>query len=239
MECDYHFVPVGEQSLNIVFPEVIDAEENRLIHTLARVLSNTDVGIVATIPAYHTLTVNFDFLRTNFASLTNEIEVLIKSHQLLQDEAKKHIIELPVCYDEEFGPDLKSVLEYGKITFEDLVKLHTKRPYLIYMMGFMPGFAYMGSVSDEIAMSRLKNPRAKVPAGSVAVAGKQTGMYPIEAPGGWRLLGRTPVRLYDPRHPEPRYNAGDYIKFRAISKNDYYYIKKLDLKGTYQLKELF
>ncbi|KRM95128.1 allophanate hydrolase 2 subunit 1 [Liquorilactobacillus aquaticus DSM 21051] len=238
MEYDYQFVPVGEQSLNIVFPEVIDAAENRAIQSLARALLDTDEGIIATIPAYHTLTVNFDAFRTSFTELTNKIENVIKNHALLKNDDKKHIIELPVCYDEEFGIDLEAVIKYGKTTFEELVRLHTETPYLIYMMGFMPGFAYMGSVSEKIAMSRLKNPRAKVPAGSVAVAGKQTGMYPIEAPGGWRILGRTPVKLYDPAHPEPRYHAGDHIKFTAISKKDYYYIQKLDLKGSYELKEL-
>ncbi|KRL01740.1 5-oxoprolinase subunit PxpB [Liquorilactobacillus capillatus] len=238
MGYNYQFVPVGEQSLNIVFDEVIDARENRLIHSLADVLIKTELGIIAVIPAYHTLTINFDIFQTDFLKLTTKITQIIKNHSLLTSAERRRIIEVPVCYDEEFGLDLKAVIEHGCITFDELIQMHTSSPYLIYMMGFMPGFAYMGSVADPIAMPRLKNPRAKVPAGSVAVAGKQTGMYPIEAPGGWRLLGRTPVRLYDPKHPEPQYYAGEYIKFKAISKTDYYYIQKLAAAGMYELKEL-
>ncbi|GAJ25762.1 allophanate hydrolase 2 subunit 1 [Liquorilactobacillus sucicola DSM 21376 = JCM 15457] len=241
MVYEYRFVPVGEQALNVVFEATINAEENRLIHSLAHTLLKSigkDGGITGIIPAYHTLTVNFDIFQTNYAELTKQITSIIEKHSFLENEGKKHVIEIPVCYDEEFGPDLDAVSKYGKTTFDELIRTHTEEPYLIYMMGFMPGFAYMGSVPSKIAMPRLRNPRAKVPAGSVAIAGKQTGMYPVEAPGGWRLIGRTPVKLYDYNHPEPRYFAGDYIRFKAISKKDFYYIQKLDLDGEYQLNEL-
>ncbi len=236
---DYFCVPIGEQSINLVFPNMIDIKENRFIQAVAKYLLNKNIsGIVDVIPAYHTLTVNFDLSVTNYQKTTSKIKEIINSRQLQQEENSHRILELPVCYDEEFGPDLKDVAKFGNLTVKELINLHTQTDYFIYMLGFLPGFAYMGTVPKRIAMPRLDRPRPLVPAGSVGIAGEQTGMYPVSSPGGWRLLGKTPIRLYNSRRPKPRYQAGDFIRFKSISKTEYRDIQLADQNGDYQLTEI-
>ncbi|EHN59314.1 5-oxoprolinase subunit PxpB [Oenococcus kitaharae] len=237
---DYFFVPVGEQSLNLIFPNLIDVKQNQLIQHIARYLLRPDTdppGIVDVIPAYHTLTVNFDPALLQADELQDYLDRLIQSKKLEASAPVKHVLLLPVCYDEEFGPDLNSVAAYGHMTVPELIDLHSSLDYFVYMLGFLPGFAYMGTVPDRIAMPRLDQPRAVTAAGSVGIAGQQTGMYPLQSPGGWRLLGRTPVRLYDPKRPAPLYEAGDYIRFQAISRADYNKIRQLDQAGKFQLAQ--
>jgi len=128
------------------------------------------------------------------------------------------------------------VAKFASISVEELIKLHSGTDYFIYMMGFLPGFAYMGSVPEKIAMPRLEVPRKSIAPGSVGIAGAQTGMYPVESPGGWRILGRTPVKLYDPARPQLKYRSGDYIRFVPIDEKEYQRIKQLDAADKYSLK---
>lgn len=122
------------------------------------------------------------------------------------------------------------------MTTDEVIKMHTSQLYYIYLLGFLPGFAYAGFVEDQIAMPRLAKPRLKIPAGSVGIAGKQTGMYPVTSPGGWRLIGQTPLKLYDSKSPVPFYQAGDWLKFIAVSVVEFEKIKQQSIRGDYQFK---
>lgn len=232
---DYSYFQVSEQSLEVEFPEQINVEENKLIQNIAReLIDQKAVGVTGVIPAYHTLTVNFDFDLTSFRDLVDQIdEIIVNSNELTN--TGRSIIELPVCYCPEFGPDLEDVADFASVSVEELIKLHSGTDYFIYMMGFLPGFAYMGSVPEQIAMPRLEVPRKRIAPGSVGIAGAQTGMYPVESPGGWRLIGRTPVKLYDPARPQLKYRSGDYIRFVPIDKAEYRRIQLLDADGKFSL----
>ncbi|MFD1470976.1 5-oxoprolinase subunit PxpB [Companilactobacillus mishanensis] len=232
---DYSYFQISEQALEVVFPEQIDVQENKLIQLVARkLIEEKAVGVIGVIPAYHTLTVNFDYDLTSYHDLIDEIDTLIETSDSEQS-TEKTIVELPVCYDREFGPDLDDVANFASISVDELIKLHSSTDYFIYMMGFLPGFAYMGSVPENIAMPRLEVPRKKIAPGSVGIAGAQTGMYPVESPGGWRLIGRTPVKLYDVTDPVLKYKSGDYIRFKPITKDEYFAIQAQDEAGEYQL----
>ena len=145
------------------------------------------------------------------------------------------MLEVPVLYGgEEMGPDLAFVAEHAGLSEQEVIDLHTSTEYLIYMLGFTPGFTYLGGMSAKLETPRLKQPRVKIPAGSVGIAGKQTGVYPIDSPGGWQLIGRTPVKMYDPNRETPILpKAGQYIKFRAIERTEYDEIAAAAEKNEY------
>lgn len=233
---DYSYFQVSEQSLEVEFPEQINVEENELIQSIAReLIASKAVGVTGIIPAYHTLTINYDFDLTSYKDLVDQIDSIIANSNE-HEKTGRTIIELPVCYSQEFGPDLKDVADFANVSVDELIKLHSSTDYFIYMMGFLPGFAYMGSVPEQIAMPRLNVPRETIAPGSVGIAGAQTGMYPVESPGGWRLIGRTPIKLYDPVDPVLKYKSGDYIRFKPITKEEYVTIQEQDLAGNYSLK---
>jgi inhibitor of KinA len=144
------------------------------------------------------------------------------------------VVEIPVCYGGDFGPDLEFVAQHNKLTTADVVAIHTSVPYLVYMLGFTPGFPYLGGMSDRIAAPRLEKPRTAIPAGSVGIAGSQTGFYPVESPGGWRLIGRTPVKAFDAASVNPfLFAARDYLRFKAIAAQEYAAIAQAVADGSY------
>ena len=156
------------------------------------------------------------------------------------DLPKPRIVEIPTIYGGEFGEDLGFVAEHNGLSEDQVIKIHSSIDYRIYMLGFTPGFSYLGGMSEKIAAPRLKTPRTKIPGGSVGIAGKQTGIYPMESPGGWQLIGRTPVKLYDPSSETPIIlQAGDYIRFIPIDKDEYDYIHDLAEKKQYKIKIFF
>ena len=147
------------------------------------------------------------------------------------------VLEIPVLYGGEMGPDLPFVAEHAGLSEEEVIRIHSSTEYLIYMLGFTPGFTYLGGMSEKIATPRLKQPRVKIPAGSVGIAGTQTGVYPIDSPGGWQLIGRTPVKMYDPDRETPILpEAGQYIKFYPVTQEEYDAIRKEVDAGTFVLK---
>ena len=185
-------------------------------------------GIVEYVPAYTTLTVYYDpWLLSNRGKtdpydkvVTLLQQVLIKARE--QKTSNGRLVEIPVCYGGKYGPDLDEVAKHNKLTPGKVVELHTKKTYLVHMMGFAPGFPYLGGMDKRIATPRKSEPRAVIPAGSVGVAGSQTGVYPIETPGGWQLIGRTPLVLFDPEREQPSIlKAGDRVQFRAISEDEF------------------
>ena len=207
-------VPLGDSSLLVQLGDEIDLAVNQRVHTLASLVEASSInGIIETVPAYATLLVHYDPLILSFAQLKNHLRAKIN----LVEEAsnrKRRFIEVPVRYGGNYGIDLESVASHLHLKVEDVIRIHSERTYTIFMMGFTPGFPYMGKLDDAIIMPRLETPRTRVPAGTVAIAGSQTGIYSIDSPGGWRLIGWTPLELFSPESKTPfLFSPGDEVKF--------------------------
>lgn len=169
-------------------------------------------------PAYCSLLLTFDARRVGPAEVEGTLRQLAERAESARS-AKPRSVEIPVCYDQEFAPDLDEVAKVHGLNAKEVIRLHTSRTYHAYFLGFAPGFAYLGELPEEIVTPRLEIPRTKVPAGSVAIAGKQTAIYPFATPGGWRLIGRTPLTLFRVnRKPMALISMGDQVRFRSISR---------------------
>jgi KipI family sensor histidine kinase inhibitor len=191
-------------------------------------------GIVDVIPTYCSLLVNYDPLVIGYKDLKKRLEGLVKV-DVKSGEGKKTIVEIPVCYGGEYGPDIANIAEHAGLTEEEVIKIHSSKDYLIYMLGFLPGFTYLGGLDERIHTPRLASPRIKIRAGSVGIGGSQTGIYPLDSPGGWQLMGMTPVKTYDPDREVPiLVEAGQYIRFIPIDEAEYLRIKELVDRGEYQ-----
>ncbi len=215
-------VPAGDRALLVEIGDGIDERVNRRVHALALALAQrAPAGVVDLIPTYRSLLVNYDPVRIDDGMLARALADIARS---LDDSALSapETVEIPTCYGGEFGPDLQFVAEHNHLTPAEVVAIHTSSPCRVFMMGFSPGFAYMGGMSPRIATPRLQTPRTSIPAGSVGIAQQQTGIYPVESPGGWQLIGRTPVRLFDPgRTPPTLLGPGDLVRFVAIDEAQY------------------
>ncbi|MDC2841338.1 5-oxoprolinase subunit PxpB [Limosilactobacillus mucosae] len=232
----YQIIPVGDQALAIEFANRIDPVVNRHLQQIGRYILKQHLSAVKTIiPAYRTLTVTFDGGQTSFEELKDQLKPLIEQSMSAPLPPSKTWL-IPVCYGGKHGPDLDDVARFAGLSAEEVVNEHVSKAYLIYFLGFLPGFAYMGSVDQKIAMPRLEQPRLEIPAGSVGIAGKQTGFYPVASPGGWRIIGQTPLKLYDEKNPASFYHAGDSVKFFAIDEDEFQKIQLADQLGKYQVK---
>ncbi len=190
-------LPLGDSALLIQFGDEIDPGVNQRVHERDALLNlDKPAGVVETVPAYATLLVHYDPLLLTYAQTSDWVNAELDKIKSTASR-KPRRIEIPVRYGGDFGPDLDFVAAYHKLSVQEVLRKHTSRNYVVYMMGFTPGFAYMGKLDDQIITPRLETPRTKVPAGSVGIAGAQTGIYPIDSPGGWRIIGRTEVRLFD------------------------------------------
>lgn len=185
------------------------------------------------IPSYASVLLIYDPRKITYLQLKEEIKIVLQQ-ETNKKISRKKIIEIPVCYGGNYGQDLSYVAKNANLSQEEVIKLHTSCDYLIYMLGFMPGFPYLGGLDERLYTPRLESPRVKIPAGSVGIGGKQTGIYPLESPGGWQLIGRTPLLLYNPKRKDPiRYQAGDWIRFFSIDEEEYFTIQKQDEAGNY------
>jgi len=206
--------PLGDSSLFIQLGDEIDLAVNQNVHALADLINISSLdGIVESVPAYSTLLVHYDPLILSFTQVKNDLRA--KLSQIGETRSRKsRQIEVPVRYGGQYGPDLEFVASHCGLQVEDVVRIHSERAYTIFMMGFAPGFPYMGKLDDAIVAPRMETPRTRVPAGAVAIAGSQTGIYPIDSPGGWRLIGRTSLRLFDPESESPfLFSPGDQVRF--------------------------
>lgn len=213
------FKPASDQSLLIYFSDKITIKANDQIRKLLHLLEVEPIpGVRNLHPAYCSLLVKFDVLKWGHEKLEKELgKFLARLDKIKLADSQE--VEIPVCYGGEFGPDLDEVAVLHKITSEQVIKLHSSASYLVYFLGFTPGFAYLGELSDELVTPRLPTPRKKVPPGSVGIAGNQTGVYPFETPGGWRLLGRTPVSMFrTDRDGLSLLSIGDRVRFVPISR---------------------
>lgn len=207
-------VPFGDSSALIQLGDEIDLEINQHVHALAQLIEASSInGVIEAVPAYATLLVHYNPLVLSFAKIKDRLRVKIS--QIEETTSRKpRQVEVPVRYGGEFGVDLEHVARHLHLSVEDVIRIHSKKIYTVYMMGFTPGYPYMGKLDDALAMSRLETPRTRVAAGTVAIAGSQTGIYSIESPGGWRLIGWTPLKLFDPESDSPfLFSPGDEVKF--------------------------
>jgi inhibitor of KinA len=212
---------LGDSALLIQLGDEIDLGVNRRVHALAAALQTAWIpGLLETVPAYATLVVHYDPLQ-----LTYEQVAAWAGGQLGQADAQTpkpvRTIEVPVRYGGVSGPDLEEVAASKGLSVDEIIRLHSGREYVVYMMGFTPGFPYMGALDERLVVPRLETPRTLVRAGTVAIAGSQTGIYPLDSPGGWRLIGWTPVKLFDPAGEMPfLFAPGDMVRFVPVEGDD-------------------
>lgn len=224
--------PLSETALTIEWGNSIDENiREQVVHATRLLDQNPFVGFIETVPAYTTVTVYYqpeliiETIYSPFVFVKEYVESLLTKGPVKEIQ-KGNIIRVPVCYDDEFGYDLEFIAETNGLSKEEVIDLHQQKEYTVYMMGFLPGFAYMGSVDDTIATARKSTPRSLVEAGSVGIAGKQTGIYPLPSPGGWQIIGRTPYCLFDLKKNDPfLFKTGDTVQFYSISKEEYHKIK--------------
>ena len=233
--------PAGDMALSVDFGNVISEEINDQVMHLKHALQDEKIsGVLELLPSYRALLVRYDPMQVSFAQLSAKIETLQNQKQEAGKKVQKKIIRLiPCCYGGELGEDLKGMEEITGLSEQEIISIHSGTDYKIYMLGFLPGFVYLGGMDERIAAPRLDTPRVAIPAGSVGIGGKQTGVYPIASPGGWRLIGSTPVKFYDPQAKQPILcSAGEYIRFIPISKTEYEQIAKEVAEGSWQPKIL-
>jgi len=232
----------GEQALVVEFGAEIDPETNARVHHLARLLSEAiPQHILELVPTYRSLFIHFDPLAISRKQLQQDVEKLLPGVEATDAAGdRRRVVTIPVCYGGDFGPDLEFVARHNSRSADEVIRVHTSAPLLIYMLGFTPGFPYLGGIRERIAAPRLDEPRVRVPAGSVGIAGPQTGIYPIESPGGWRLIGRTPLRIFDPAAERPfLFAAGDSLQFSAVQRDEFDAIKEQVETGSYVPRERF
>lgn len=230
------YLTAGDSAVVMEFGNEVSEEINAKIRNTIEKLENEKIeGIIELTPTYRSITVKYNLLEISYKKL---IEVLNKFENIKVDNenVKVKLVEIPTVYGDEYGQDIAFVAENANISQEEVIKIHTGKDYLVYMLGFAPGFTYLGGMDEKIATPRLKSPRLKIAAGSVGIAGSQTGMYPSESPGGWQLIGRTPLKLYDEKSNPPVFiNAGDYIRYVQISETEFDKIKEEVENGTYKV----
>lgn len=219
----------SEDSLLVEFEQKICEEVNAKVSLFAQLFEQCALEmpeVIEVVPTYCSVTIYFDEENCNKNSIKNmACSVLEKMDCEENSQKNEHskTVKIPVCYeDQEFAPDLADVAENANLTQDEVIKIHREKEYLIYMLGFLPGFAYLGGLDKRLETPRLTTPRTKINAGSVAIGGSQTGLYPVDSPGGWRIIGRTPLRVFDPeREPAFLYSAGDRIKFEPIKREEF------------------
>ncbi|MGH7427204.1 MAG: 5-oxoprolinase subunit PxpB [Candidatus Methylomirabilaceae bacterium] len=212
----------GDPAVTVEFGETIDPEVNDRVLAFTRGVERLALsGVIETVPTYRSATVYFDPIPVDAGPLAERLQTLAETLPPPISQVRR-TVRIPVVYGGELGPDLAEVAAFARLSVEKAMALHASVCYRVYMLGFTPGFPYMGPVPDALTMPRLAEPRARVPAGSVGIAGSQTGIYPIESPGGWRLIGRTPLRLYDKGRLQPfLLEAEDRVQFLPISREEY------------------
>jgi KipI family sensor histidine kinase inhibitor len=209
---------LGDRGLLIELGVGIDPAVNRRVKRLHRIIAREKLhGVVETVPAYASLLVVFDPLQASPEALKRLIAGLCDFEDAGPTEDRT-VVEIPVVYGGEAGPDLDAVAAYHGLSVEDVIGLHTGTVYRVYMIGFTPGFPYMGELPEALDTPRRDTPRTHIPKGSVAIAQRQTGIYPAVSPGGWQIIGRTPVALFDPRKETPSFlTMGDAVRFTPIT----------------------
>ena len=220
---------VGDRAISIDFGQVIDPKINRHIRqTIERIKELQLEGIIELVPTYCALLVEYDAMLYSYSDICNIIEPTLEEGMTDTTNELVTVVEVPTVYGGEFGPDLSFVATHNHLSEDEVVSIHSGTDYLVYMLGFIPGFTYLGGMDSRIATPRLSSPRTLIPAGSVGIAGEQTGTYPSDSPGGWQIIGRTPVTMYDMSKAQVvLLNAGDYVRYVPIDESEFHRIKSL------------
>ena len=233
------FLPAGDTALVVELGDAISPEINRKVRSLSDALEMGSIpGVFDFLPTYRSVLAYYDPLEITLAELQVGIEELLQN----ADETgigSRRVVHIPTLYGGEMGADIGFVARHAGIDEREVVRLHSGTDYLVYMMGFSPGFAYLGGLDERLATPRLESPRTEIPAGAVGIAESQTGVYPMVSPGGWQLIGRTPLKLFDPeREPPVLLNAGDYVRFVPIgARAEYDEILRQVEAGEYRMTE--
>lgn len=221
--------PVGDRAISIDFGQVIDPTINRHIRqTIERIKELQLEGIIELVPTYCALLVEYDAMLYSYSEICNIIEPTLEAGMTNTTNELVTVVEVPTVYGGEFGPDLSFVASHNHLSEDEVISIHSGTDYLVYMLGFIPGFTYLGGMDPRIATPRLSSPRTLIPAGSVGIAGEQTGTYPSDSPGGWQIIGRTPVTMYDMSKAQAALlKAGDYVRYVPIDESEFHRIKAL------------
>ena len=236
----YRIFPLGDSAITFDFGNVINEAINRKVIALFHSLNKEPLpGMIEVVPAYSSLTIYYDVFKLKKLVETNQtVYEWIKAQlekrlqkPLTQVDSLSRLVKIPVCYEKEFGLDLEEIAEQKNITVEEIIHVHLSKTYRVYMLGFLPGFPYMGETDEQIKMPRKMQPRQRVEAGSVGIVGKQTGIYPLVSPGGWQIIGCTPLKLFEAHPNLPQRKAqndsicllspGDNVQFYSISKHEF------------------
>ena len=220
-------LPANDSSILIEFGDSIDYSINAQVYALQTEIENSNFvdAVIETIPSYRSLLVEYDVRTLNYGDIRDQVSVLVKRTTVMEatisDQASE-LHQIPVAYGGELGPDLETVAEHANLDVEEVIAIHSGTDYHVFMLGFAPGFPYLGGMDERIACPRLSTPRTRVPAGSVGIAESQTGVYPNESPGGWQLIGRTPIALFDvDADPPAAMLPGTKVNFVPISHQEY------------------
>ncbi len=235
MREDPRFLPAGDQAVVVELGDAIEPQTNRRVHGLMDAIEGAEMpGVFDLVQTYRSILVYYDPMQTSLSALEARVSELYLD---LEDQAVEapRTVEIPTLYGGEYGPDLEFVAEHAGLTPREVIDIHSGTDYFVYMMGFSPGFPYLGGLSERLATPRLETPRLEIPAGSVGIAESQTGVYPVASPGGWRLIGRSPVRMFDPEaEPPSRLAAGDYVRFVPIvSETEYQKLQESAGRGVH------
>ncbi|ABR49123.1 Allophanate hydrolase subunit 1 [Alkaliphilus metalliredigens QYMF] len=229
------YLIAGDRAIVMEFGNSISEEINSKIRAMTIAIETKKVeGISEVVPTYRSLMIHYNPVQVDYNTLMKGLQTLEGELESIQLPAPI-VMEIPTIYGGDYGPDIETVAEHNGLTVEEVIKIHTSGEYLIYMLGFTPGFPYLGGMDTKIATPRLATPRTKIKGGSVGIAGSQTGIYSIDSPGGWQLIGWTPVKLYDAEAEKPiLFKAGNYIKFKQIDEAAYKAIEGKIQSGTYE-----
>jgi len=222
--------PISDSALTIDFGNIIDESINQQVLYLFRQLQQNPIaGMIEAVPAYSSLTIYYDLFQlrksipagtTVYDWISARLQEKLEQPSIINNEETR-LITIPVCYEPEFAPDIEALSRQKDIAVEEVIRIHSSGEYAVYMLGFLPGFCYLGEVDERIVVSRKPQPQP-VAAGSVGIAGRQTGIYPMASPGGWQIIGRTPLKLFDAQKEQPALlMAGDRIQFTSITKNEF------------------
>lgn len=218
----YHANPIADGAVSVRLGDTISDLSHRAVMSAHDAIDRARIpGVIALVPSYCTVTVYYDPMRIRCTALILSLADCLGGSVLnAQGETRSHIV--PVRYGDDFGPDLADVAALIGVAWERVIELHCSVEYRVHAVGFMPGFPYLAGLPEPLTISRRDTPRLKVPGGSVAIGGAQTGIYPVDSPGGWHVIGSTPLRLFDPARSDPaRFHIGDLVQFKPISSIEY------------------
>lgn len=239
MSKDYEIKPLGETSVIVKFGNAISPTIHNRIKRLADYLEKYPfTGMIEYVMSYTSLVIYYnpfvvkkiltdDENKSALQIVATYVDECMEKAQMI-DEDKAKVVEIPVCYGGQYGPDIDFVAQHNNLSVQEVIQIHTEPEYLVYMIGFCPGFPYLGGMDKRIATPRRDMPRLEIPARSIGIAGQQTGGYPISTPGGWQIIGRTPLEMFNPNDDEnpSLLHSGDLVKFRAISEEEYLSLRR-------------